>query len=82
MDPGPLLSDSWPLFRELGPRSSVCTTDASMELLSFPTACEVRINNPAMVPNIISFQLIRFIVNLLFCSDEVDLLLARCVTGS
>lgn len=82
MDPGPLLSASWLLFRELGPRLSVCTTDTSSELLIFPTAGEVRIDNPAIVPNIISFQLIRFIVNLLFCRDEVDLILARCVTDS
>jgi hypothetical protein len=65
MEPGPLLRDPWPLFSEPCPRLSICIAGSSVALLICPTAGEVRSDNPAMVPNMISFQLVRFIVHLL-----------------
>jgi hypothetical protein len=45
---------------------------ASMVPLTCPTTGEVRSESPAMVPKMISFQLIRFIIDLLLWTHAVD----------
>ena len=61
----PLLMDPGPLFSEPGPRLSTLTITSSAGLVIFPIAGEVNSDNPAIVPNMTSFQLVRFIVHLL-----------------
>jgi hypothetical protein len=68
------LKDPWPLFNAPGPRLSIRIADSSVVLPTCPTAGEVSSDNPAMVPKMISFQLMRFIMYLLFLDSSARLI--------
>jgi hypothetical protein len=65
-DPGPLFGEPGPLFNEPGPRLSIRTGGSLALSVISPTAGEVSSDNPAIAPNMISFQLVLFIIVLPF----------------
>jgi hypothetical protein len=72
MEPGPLFMDPGPLFSEPGPRLSARTGSSSAMLRIWPIAGDVSKDSPAIVPSMISFQLLLFIIELLFKNPTVD----------
>ena len=51
------------------------TAASSLALLAVPIAGVVKSDKPAMLPKMISFQLIRFIIDLLFDDNLIEALL-------